>query len=672
MKLLGPLALGPRVAPNRIVFGPHETNLGRGRAVSERHVAYYRARAAGGAGVIVIEEASVHPGDWPYERCPLASSSATGWAAVATACHEAGSVVIAALGHSGGQGSSAYSQAPLWAPGRVPEVNTREVPKPMEEADIAAVVAGFGAAARLAARSGVDGVEVNAGQHSLVRQFLSGLTNQRDDAWGADRLLFARQVLSAVRDGAGDSLAVGLRLSCDEMAPWAGIVPEAAAGIAADLAGAVDYVTVVRGSIFTVAATRPDGHVAPGFNLGLAARIRAALPGRVAVVAQGSIVDVAQAERAVAGGSADAVEMTRAQIADPRLAAKTAAGRAEGIRPCILCNQSCQVRDPRNPIVSCVVEPSAGHEPEDRAVPEPRWGPPADRGSAGSPQPQAAPWGGPAAGRRGSPVLVVGAGVAGLECARVAALGGHRVTVVTRDERPGGMVRVAGRGAGRERLALIADWLEAQCRRLGVGLVTGHEVGPDEALAFGGEVVLCTGSLPGHRAYAVGDGATVLTAAEALCGAEAGGRVAVWDPVGGPIGISVAELARSRGAEVTLVTPDLVAGNELARGGDLAPANVRLLVAGVTIEKRAILRRVDPGAALVEDRFTGRRHPIGADTVVDAGYRLPDDALWLATGRRLARAGDAVAPRGIHEAVLEGRRRAQELSSAHRLAGAGR
>ena len=192
MKLLEPLALGPGSAPNRVLFGPHVTNLGDDeRRLTDRHVAYYERRARGGCGTIVVEGASVHGSDWPYERAPLAERCGDGWSQVVAACRPHGSLVIASLDHAGGQGSSAYHQAPLWAPSRVPEVNTREVPKWMEADDIAAVVAGF-AAARAAAEAGVDGVEVNAGQHSLVRQFLSGLTNERADEWGQDRLLFAR------------------------------------------------------------------------------------------------------------------------------------------------------------------------------------------------------------------------------------------------------------------------------------------------------------------------------------------------------------------------------------------------------------------------------------------------------------------------------------------------
>ena len=633
MRLLEPIDLGPRTARNRVVFGPHETNLARHRSVSDRHVSYYRRRAAGGAGVVVVEEASVHPSDWPYERSPLALESVDGWRAVGRACHDEGALVLAAIGHAGGQGSSAYNQAPLWAPSRVPEVNSREVPKWMEAADIAEVIAGFGAAARAAVDAGLDGVEVNAGQHSLVRQFLSGLTNHRQDEWGADRLLFARSVLDAVRAGASSDAIVGLRLSGDELAPWAGIVPSAAVEIAVALAGLVDYVTVVRGAIFTISATRPDGHVEPGFNLELAREVRAALPASVRVVAQGSIVDLDQAATAVE--LVDAVEMTRAQIADPDLARK--AGHGGRVRPCLLCNQACQVRDARNPIVTCVVEPASGHEGA-----EPTTAAPPDRP------------------RR---VLIVGAGVAGLECARVAAQRGYQVTVAERLRVVGGMARIAAAGAGRARLHHAWSWLEAECRALGVTIETDRPVEAAEIDAFPGEVVLCTGSRAGRLTYELAPDATVISAADALSGRPVRGQVAIWDPIGGPIAISVAELLRSQGLDVALITPDLIAGNELSRSGDLAPANVRLLGAGVTIEKRSILRRIEGGGVEVEDRFTGERRMLAAGIVIDAGYRLPEDRLWRETGERLARAGDAVAPRTIHEAILEGRRRALELSS---------
>ncbi len=629
---------------NRLVFGPHETNLGRGRALSERHVAYYARRAAGGCGVIVTETASVHPLDWPYERAPLASECGPGWVAIVDACSPHETTVIASLGHAGLQSTSAYSQRELWAPSPVPEVAGREVPKEMEPEDITEVVAGFAEAARLAIEAGCAGVEINAGQHSLVRQFLSGLTNLRSDDYGSDKQRFAREVLTAVR-GAIPGYVVGLRLSCDELAPWAGLTPESATGVAAALAreGLIDYVAVVRGSIFSVAATRPDGHTPPAFNTELARTIRAGVD--VPVLLQGSVVDLADAEAALVSGAADLVEMTRAQIADPDLGLAAASGSTP--RPCILCNQTCMVRDPRNPLVSCVGEPSSGYE-----LSEPPVGIPA---------------------RTPQDVLIVGAGPAGLEAARVAALSGHRVRVVERRAATGGAVRLAAAGVGRERLAALVDWLEAECRRLGVSVETSTEIGAaeiDAAEQAGARVVLCTGAQAGARAYTLESeavSAAVVGADEVLGGATAGevpnGPVAVWDPIGGPIGVSVAETLVAAGSEVTFITPDLLVGNELARSGDLAPASTRLQAAGVTIIKRAVLRQVRTGVLDVTDRFTGEAHEVKASLVVDAGHRLPADGLWRERPH-LTRAGDAVAPRSLYEAVLEGRRAGATIGEA--------
>lgn len=655
-RLTEPLRLGGRFAPSRVVFGAHETNLGWGRTFSERHVAYYERRATGGAGVVVTETASVHPSDWPYERAPLAVECESGWAAIATACQGHGSLVIASLGHAGGQGSSAYSQSALWAPSRVPEVNTREVPKWMEHDDIEAVIDGFVRATELAVAAGVDGVEIDAGPYSLVRQFLSGLTNQRDDQWGADRLLFARRVIEAVHSAGADDTIVGLRLSCDEMAPWAGIVPEAGADIATALCGEptapdLDYVTVTRGAIYTAQAARPDGHTEPGHNLGLAATVRDAVRAvhgeRVAVIAQGSIVEWGQAEWAVGDGDrADAVEMTRALLADADLVAKVRAGTGERVRPCILCNQTCQVRDARNPIVTCVVDPRTGHELDD---PDPE-------GAAAS----------RAGGSEtiGDPVTVVGGGVAGLEAGRVLALNGRRVRVVEREGQLGGMLRVAAVGAGRERLAVFADWLEGECRRLGVGIELNVELPRD---ALGANSVLATGSVPRDVEYRVTPAAIVIDAASLLRGIAAGeempdGPVLIWDPIGGPIGVSIAELLAARGCTVALATPDQIAGNELSRSGDLAPANARLQQAGVELHRRSILRNVKKGTAELEDRFSGETRAVPAAVVVDAGHRLPDPSWVDPTWAEHPQVGDAVAPRTILEAVLEARRVALSLT----------
>jgi mycofactocin system FadH/OYE family oxidoreductase 1 len=631
MHLLTPVTFGTRTAPNRIMFGPHVTNLAADdRSVPARLVAYYERRARGGCGTIVVEGASVHGSDWPYERAPLADRCAPGWADIVAACRPHGSLVIASLDHAGGQGSSAYSQAPLWAPSRVPEVNSREVPKWMEADDITAVVDGFAHATKLAVEADLDGVEINAGQHSLVRQFLSGLTNQRDDAWGQDRMLFARQVIEAVRSSATDRV-VGLRLSCDELAPWAGITPEMAPAIAAELVSAgLDYVVVTRGSIYTVEKTRPDFHEPTGFNVEVCRAVRDAVhetSAQVPIVLQGSIVEVGQAEWALGGyddpARCDAVEMTRAQIADPDLVAKIAADSVDRIRPCTRCNQTCQVRDARNPIVTCIAEPTSGRETED-----PDWYVPAVHPRD---------------------VLVIGGGPAGLEAGRVAALRGHRVTIAERGEHLGGLARVAGPNAP------LVEWWEREHDVLGTDIrlgTPGEAVDVDERTI----VIQATGSDAGPHPYALDPAADVVDVADLRRGTTAvpdEGTIVIFDPIGGPIAVAVAE---ELGPRAVLVTQDNIAGNELARTGDLAPANTRLAQQGVTIERRTLLREVRSGEVELEDRYSGERRTIACAAVVDCGFRVPTSPVGEAV-----QIGDAVAPRTIHEAVLEARRAAHAI-----------
>jgi mycofactocin system FadH/OYE family oxidoreductase 1 len=680
-RLLDPVTLAGRTAPSRVVFGPHETNLGRQRALSAGHLAYYQRRAAGGAGIIVTEIASVHEGDWPYERAPLAADCRGGWRQIAEACHRDGALVLAGLGHTGLQGSSAYSQRELWGPSGFTDVVSRETPMVMEQPEIDAVIGGFAAAAAAAAAAGTDGVEIDAGAGALLRQFGSGLTNQRADAYGSDRLALARAVLAAVRAAIGSERVLALRLSCDELAPWAGITPEIAAGQAAALAPCLDLLTVVRGGPYAVSAQRPDAHTPPMFNLGLTAAIRAAVAGAVPVVLQGSVVDVAAAQAALDSGGADLIEMTRAQIADAELVVKLRAGHRERIRPCILCNQLCQVRDPRNPVVSCVSDPRSGHETTD---------PP----ETADPSPVGDPRG------TGRDVLVVGGGPAGLEAARVAATRGHRVRLAERDDRLGGVLRAAAAGPGRDRMALLAGWLEAECRRLGVQLETSTEITAtdlDAARAAGAEVILATGSRPVPR-FDPAVSIDALSVLRADCeaglpgdpgglpggpGGLPGGPVVVHDPVGGPVGVAVAEGLAAAGRRVAIVTPDQVVGTLLSRTGDLVDANVRLQRAGVARELRALLRDVSGGSALLEDVWTGEQRRIDCAVLVDCGHRLPDEALYLErpdlAGLDLAgldqerpgtcRVGDCVAPRTVHEAVLEGRRGALAIAASEATAG---
>ena len=194
----------------------------------------------------------------------------------------------------------------------------------------------------------------------------------------------------------------------------------------------------------------------------------------------------------------------------------------------------------------------------------------------------------------------------------------------------------------------LVEWMAAEVGRLGIDVRLGTTDVPDGMDA----VVQCTGAQPGDPDHEVEDGALVVDVLALRRGdAElpADGDVVILDPIGGPIGVALAE---ELGPRAVLVTQDQLAGNELARSGDLAPANTRLAQAGVRVERRTIPRLLRAGECIVDDRFSGERRTIACAAVVDCGYRLPDDPHPGVT----ARAGDCVAPRTIHEAVLEGRR----------------
>lgn len=617
------MSVAGRRAQSRVLFGPHETNLCVGRSIGDRLVGYYERRARGGTGIIVTEYASVHPSDRPYERAPLAAVCEPGWAATVQACRPHGTLVLAGLTHNGMQGTGAYTHEALWAPSRVANVVTRERPMAIDSAQIDAVVAGFRSAARVAVQADVDGVELDIGPTSLLRQFHSRLTNMRDDAYGEDPTLLTRRVIAAVRSELGQRRVLAVRLCCDELAPWAGITPRLAAFDARTLAASIDLLTVVRGGLYSTAAYRPDGHTTPAFNVGLCREIRTTLADVVPIVLQGSVVDVDTAQWALDTGVADVVEMTRAQIAEPDLIAKVRSGRTP--RPCLLCNQACLVRDNRNPVLSCVVNPTAGHETIDPVE----------------------------GGRRGSgPALVVGAGVAGLEAARVLATQGFDVTVAERTVEIGGVMRRCAVGPGRERLGELPRWLARECARLGVTVRTGVDVTRDD-VPSATPVVIATGSAPAPQAISVDGSVQVLGPDAVLDGATlVQGPVVVFDPVGGPVGVGVAEMLRAAGRDVALVTPDPVVGKQLDRTGDLAASNVRLRRAGIALHRRVAVRSVLEGVALVADVHSGITGAVPCSVLVDCSPRLPDTGLH---GTDAEYVGDCVAPRTALEAVREGR-----------------
>lgn len=633
--------IGSITLRNRVVFGAHTTNFAENHQPSARHALYYGERAKGGVGLIITEEQIAHPSDYPYERAIFGfdQGGIPANRMLADAVHLHGAKIFAQINHHGQQADGSLSRRPVWAPSPVPDVVSGEMPKAMEKEEIREVIMGFAKAAGHAKRGGMDGVELRASQSSLIRQFLSPLTNQRSDEYGGDlqnRLRFCQEVVEAVRAEVGAEFPLGIRLCCDELAPWAGLTPDDARLIAGELeaTGRIDYIGVSIGSIYSLHMPWPSMHVPPGFAIHLAAAIKEVV--KVPVIATGRIHDILQAEQIIAAGQADLVEMTRALIADPQLLNKAREGLIEDIRPCAACNQGCLVMGRLNQPLRCTINPVVGHEME-LAEEDPRRAPE----------------------RR---VIVVGGGPAGLEAARVAAQRGHKVILYEREDRLGGQVGVAADGPGRGELRRIIDYFAHQLGRLGVEVKLNTHVEKGILLEqIPDVVVVATGSRPSRPSFLGSDQGGIVYAQEILEGkVEVGQRVLLFDQVGSYEATSVAELLARSGKEVTIVTEDPFVGWELAAMQDLALWYERVIPLGVTFLPYTRLKKVMDSTVVLVNRYTQEAQPLeGIDTVVVVTPRLPNEELYLSLKGKLKglyRVGDCVAPRNIRAAILEGHR----------------
>jgi 2,4-dienoyl-CoA reductase (NADPH2) len=630
-----PVQVGPVTLPNRIVFPAHLTNYAVDGGFTERHAAYYAARAAGGAGLVVTEECSTDPADRPYEKLVRGHDPAVlpGMRRIADAVHAHGVPVFAQVNHNGGQSDSLHSRTPVLAPSPVPDPLFREVPREAGTADLARLVAGYADVAARCAAAGFDGVEVQASQSSLLRQFLSRATNRRTDRYGGPLESRARlliEVLTAVREALGPGRALGVRLADEEGLDGGTTLAEvvATARLLADR-GLVDYLSTTVGvATATLHRVVPPMTTPPGYARYLSAAIRSAVD--VPVVGVGRFLTPAQADRALSDGDCDLVGAVRAQIADPEFAAKALGGRDGEVRRCLGCNQECVGRVGLNRPLGCVTNPRAGRE---ALLPVPR---------------------------RRRRVLVVGGGPAGLRAAATAASRGHAVTVWEQADRTGGAIRVAASAPGREGLRPLVDDLAAECARAGVAVRTGvrataeavHQEAPDV-------VVLATGARAVRPTWA-GDGDRVVDVRDVLTGAvEPTGDVLVVDDLGAAAATSVAELLAARGCTVEVVTAALVVGQDLGLTLDRPGWERRAAELGIRRTTERLVTAVDGRTVRLLHHPTGAAEERTADWVVAATAPRADDELWSAlrdSGLEVHRVGDCLAPRRAGAATLDGDR----------------
>lgn len=646
--LFSPITIGGVTLRNRIFSSAHVPGFAEGGYPTERYRLYHAEKAKGGVGLTLFGgSTSVSPNSPATEWSMIANrddSIIPHYRALSDAVHAHGAKIMTQLTHMGRRGRSDSERwLPLVAPTVIPEPYHRETPHEIDEEQIRQIIRDFGQAVRRCREGGLDGVEISAAHNHLIDQFWSPRLNRRADAWGGsieNRLRFCLEVLGEIRRVVGRDYVVGIRMSADEMLDGGmdgAEMQEIARRVAAT--GHLDFVNVLGGSADTyptLAAVVPNmtfpAH--PYVHLARTIKETVSLP----ILHAAKIVDPRDAERLLAEGWVDVVGMTRAQIADPHLVRKLQEGRPDDIRPCVGAN-FCINRLYTGKSIVCIQNPVVSREKE------------------------LAEWRKAAAPGR---VLVIGGGPAGLEAARMAALRGHRVTLWERDERLGGQVAIAALAPSRSGLAGITRWLEGQARKLGVEVRLGTEATADAVEAFGADaVIVATGGRP-HRPDLPGfDDARVVTAAEALAEClPVGQRVVVLDEDGGEMAPSVADALARQGRAVEVATPLRAVGETLGDTG-FPVMLARLYAAGVRLTPDVRPVAFDNGRLTFRNVYTGQEETReGLETVVLAlSSRAVDDLYRALKGRvsRLHLIGDAMAPRGIHPAILEGTRVGREV-----------
>jgi 2,4-dienoyl-CoA reductase-like NADH-dependent reductase (Old Yellow Enzyme family)/thioredoxin reductase len=653
---------------NRVVSTSHEPAFGEDGLPKDRYRAYHLEKARGGVGLTMIGGSAVVSPDSPpsFGNLLLYRDDIVPWLRrLADEVHGAGAAVMCQVTHLGRRTSN-YSGdwLPVLSASPLREPAHRAFPKAAEAWDLDRVVADYASAALRCQAGGLDGIELQAYGHFLD-SFLSPSTNHRGDELGGSlehRMAFPSRVIRAVREAVGPDFVVGIRMMLDENRPGGLTFDDALVAAERFTDDGIDFVSTIRGSIeseASLARAIPSIGTPLGPFLEFTGEIRRRL--RIPVMHAARIADPATARYALREGLLDLVGMTRAQIADPHLVAKIAAGQEDRIRPCVGASYCLDaIYDSGD--TKCVHNPAVGRElqlPHTLAR---------------------------TIGRR-KKAVVVGAGPAGLEAARVLGERGHDVVLFEASDLPGGQIRLAASNPRRRDLLGIVDWRVSECKHHGVDLRFGTYAEARDVLAEHPDlVVVATGGVPNTTFLDAGSDLVADTWDVMTGSLRPRGEVLVFDDHGGYPALDAVEVLAPTGTRIHYVTPERTLAPDV--GSMNAPAYLKAFTEhGVTTtlaQRLRSVRRTGDGrlAATLYSEYAQTESERVVDHVVVEHGTLPNDELYteLLAGSRnfgevdhrallaheeqtvvrneagryqLFRIGDAVTSRNIHAAVYD-------------------
>ena len=673
--LLQPFQLKHLTLRNRIMMTSHEPAYPEDGMPKGRYRAYHAERAKGGVAMTMTAGSAAVSKDSPpvFNNLLVYKDEVVPWMKDLTdAVHEQGAAIMIQLTHLGRRTRwDKEFWLPVVSPSHNREAAHRAFPKKMEDWDIERIIKDYADAAERMKAGGMDGIELQAYGH-LMDQFWSPLTNELDGPYGGsidNRLRFAFEVLTEIRKRVGPDFIVGMRYTGDEDLEG-GLTREDGLEISKRLkeSGLVDFLNVVRGHIDTDAGLTdviPIQGMANSPHLDFAGEIRAAT--KFPTFHAAKIPDVATARHAIASGKLDMVGMTRAHMTDPHIVRKIIEKREDEIRPCVGANY-CLDRIYQGGAAYCIHNAATGREltmPHTIAKAEKR-----------------------------RKVVIVGAGPAGLEAARVAGERGHEVVVFEAADVPGGQIRLTAQSERRREMISIIDWRMAQCERLGVSFRFNSWAEADTVEAENPDVVIiATGGLPHTEVLSRGN-EFVVSAWDIISGdVKPGSNALIFDDAGDHAALQAAEIIANSGARVEIMTPDRAFAPEVM-GMNLVPYMRSLQKKDVTFTVTYRLAAVEKDGnqliAHIGSDYGGIARQARYDQIVVNHGTRPLDELYFALkpmstnlgavshadlidgnpqsenrnpdgAFRLFRIGDAVSARNTHAAIFDALRLVKDI-----------